>query len=101
MSTLIHHCKFFLIKRSSYFKYPIHHWTERCRCSRTVQVNVKWIEAKPFMTKTWFDQDGNIVKITGDKEDAYTLQRIQKGKLEELTAKLNVESEIPPMDIRV
>ena len=44
-------------------------WTERCRCGRIVEVDCTFAIAPsktPKYTRSWYDQDGNLERVTGD-----------------------------------
>jgi hypothetical protein len=47
-------------------------WNERCKCGNTVWVDCKFIVEgmnSPSITKHWYNKDGNLLKITGGKNN--------------------------------
>lgn len=63
-----HYCKYYVLKKSMRSHMHGQSWYERCKCGRTIWIDCKfYVEGRnsPQITKTWFDREGNIERVTG------------------------------------
>lgn len=65
-----HYCKYVVMRKTIVDIPSGKHWIERCKCNRLLVIDCKFVvegSNSPQITKTWFDKDGNIEKVTGYK----------------------------------
>lgn len=82
-------------------------WIERCRCSCTIQCDnsFEFGSSKAKTVKHWFDREGNLLRITGEKVnratgeiEGYTSQMGKNGNYhssgdsDSLTRKMSIEN---------
>lgn len=55
-------------------------WTERCKCGSTVVVEAEYdlTNKTPTVKKSWFDSDGNFVKVTGSAQNILVHEQLSK-----------------------
>ncbi len=62
-----HLCYYRRLQGSSQLKDNAMQWVERCRCGRLVKGFMRPVNGKTEVTKSWFNRDGDLERVTGYK----------------------------------